>query len=237
LFERKDEPLGGLLRKFSQEDVAASSIRSALALAGPLGGIVGEFLTEFIPGQRADRLHDFVEKLNERLQGLEEEFKTRLASSVPYAALTEHASLSAVRTPSDEHRRDLAAILQHGLSRDDAEMLEQQALLVLRDQINDAQVLILMSYGNFQRTMGDTELDNFQKLHSSVFAVQQPSMASSPEERRRWTMYEHYRMHLEGLNLLEATDTRTGSRRFKITPLGKLLLDAVGRFRDPFRKG
>jgi hypothetical protein len=57
----------------------ALSIRSTLALAGPPGAIVGEFLTHFVPGQRLDRC-SFVELLNERVGDLEA-FKQMVTSS------------------------------------------------------------------------------------------------------------------------------------------------------------
>jgi hypothetical protein len=225
-------PLGSPLQTWSQDDVLATSIRLALSVTGPLGAIAGEFLTQFVPAQRIDRLRDFVEKLEERLTGLEEKFKERLSVSPGYAALAEEVSLAAVRTASGEKRQDLAAILQHGLSRDEGELLEEAALLSLRERLNDAQVLILMSYGNFKRTLGDKELDTFRKTHSSVFDVQPPTMQASEEERRRWAMHEHYESQLEALGLLRDTEgvVKSGpGRKYQITTLGRLLLQSIGR--------
>lgn len=225
-----------LLRRFTQEDMLASGIRTALGLAGPIGTVVGEFLTQFVPAQRIDRLQHFVECLHERLDDLEVRFKERLAASPSFAALAEEACVSAVRTASDHHRRDLAALLRHGLSRDDAEMLEEQALLRLRTRVSDAQVVLLMSYGNFRRTMGNAELKQFWDQHPGLFDVHPPSMSSSAEERRRWTMKEHYEAELESLGLLRDTEgvAKSGRpRKYEITPLGRLLLEAIGRYRDP----
>jgi hypothetical protein len=50
-----------LLRRFTQEDMLASGIRVALGAIGPVGTMVGEFLTQFVPAQRVDRLQHFVE--------------------------------------------------------------------------------------------------------------------------------------------------------------------------------
>jgi hypothetical protein len=126
---------------------------------------------------------------------------TYLLLVVGYAALAEHASLAAVATASSDHRRDLAAILRHGLSRSDAEMLEEQALLSLRGQLNDAQVLILMDFGNFMRTFGDEERKAFHELHSPRFELLPPDSGSSDDEIRRWTMFQHYESGLESLGL------------------------------------
>ena len=183
-----------------------------------------------------DRLQQFVECLAERMTGLEDRFKERIASDPGFAALTEEASVSAVNTASDDHRRDLSALLHHGLSREEAEMLEEQALLRLRNRIIDAQVILLMSYGNFRRTMGDTELKEFWDAHPGLFGIHPPAMDSAPEERRRWTMREHYQAELESLGLLHDTEgvVKSGrSRKYEITGLGRLLLEAIGRYRDP----
>lgn len=219
------------LRRFAQEDVLASSIRVALAIAGPVGTILGEFLTQFVPAQRLDRLQHFVESLAERIGDMEREFWERLCSSSAYAALAEEASLSAVRTSSDEHRRDLASLLAHGLSKEESELLEEQALLRLRDRITDAQVLILMSYGNFSRTLGDGALKAFHASYPGLFGLSPPTMTSSAEERRRWTMRQHYETELEALGLLRDTEGTAKSvpRRHEITQLGRLLLEAIDR--------
>ena len=170
------------------------------------------------------------------MKGLEEQFIERLTSSAGFAALTEQASLSAVRTASAEHRKDLAELLKHGLSRSDAEMVEEQALMSLRDRLNDAQVVILMAYGSFKRTFGDTALNEFQAAHPGVFDLSPPDSGSSPDDSRRWTMLEHYERELNALGLLRDTEgvVKSGPRRkYQITNLGRLLLEAIGRFRDP----
>jgi hypothetical protein len=170
------------------------------------------------------------------LNGIEDRFQQRVASSPSFAALTEEASVAAVSTASDEYRRDLAALLHHGLFRDDAEILEEQALLHLRDRINDAQVILLMSYGNFRQTMGDTDQQDFWDAHPGLFDVHPPLMNSSPDEIRRWTMKEHYGAELESLGLLKDSEgiAKSGRvRNYEITALGRLLLDAIGRYRDP----
>jgi hypothetical protein len=235
----ENESSSDLLRQFTQQDILARSIRVGLSLAGPVGGLIGEFLTEFVPGQRVDRLHDFVEKLADRLAGIEEQFKERLATSSGFAALAEQATLSAVRTASDEHRTDLSELIKHGLSQSDAAMIAEEALLRLRDRLNDVQVLLLMSYGNFRRVMGDAELKAFQDAHPGVFSPSPPTKDSPDDERRRWTMREHYESEIEALGLLRDTEgiAKSGARRkYQITPLGRLLLEAIGRYRDPLRR-
>lgn len=234
-----ERPPDNPLRKYAQEDLLVSGLRVALSAAGPFGAIVGEFLTQFVPAQRLDRLQQFVECVSERLGALESSFRERIHSSPAFAALVEEAAVSAVRTPSDEHRRDLAWLLANGLSFDEARLIDTQALLRLRDRITDAQVILLMSYGNFKRTMNDPELSEFQSKHPGLFDRTPPTMSSSVEEIRRWSMSEHHRAELETLGLLRDTEgiVKSGrSRKYEITTLGRALLAEIGRYRDPHAK-
>ena len=87
------------------------------------------------------------------------------------------------RVPFDELPLQNVRRSRASLLRDDAEALEEQALLRLRDRLNDAQVILLMSYGNFRRTMGDMELRAFWDAHPGLFGVHPPTFGSSEEER------------------------------------------------------
>jgi hypothetical protein len=100
-----------------------------------------------VPRQRADRLHEFVEFLNERHAESEGAFEERLKSSPAFAALTEEVSVAAVRTPSSERRRDLAELLRTGLTKSDVQLLDHLPLLKLLDDLNEPQIFILMAHG------------------------------------------------------------------------------------------
>jgi len=65
------KPPSRWLKSTEQQDILAKGIRAALSLCGPVGIIIGEFLTDFVPQQRTDRLQDFVEALAERVAGCE----------------------------------------------------------------------------------------------------------------------------------------------------------------------
>lgn len=234
-----EEPRASWLRRFTQEDMAAASMRMALSAAGPLGALVAEFATQFIPRQRIDRLQEFVEELNERMAGYEEQFRERLAGSVPFAALAEEATLAAVRSPEQARRRDLAALLRNGLGRSDALLADDLSLLRLLGDLNESEILILMSYGNFRRTLGDQELHEFKLKHAGVFDLEPLMQGTGPEGRRRWAMYGYYVDKLVNRSLLADTDgtVKPGQlRKVKITPLGRMVLELIDRSasKDPF---
>jgi len=231
-----DNDIRDLLRKYDQQDMLASILRTALAVAVPFGGVLNEFVTHFIPAQRVSRLVEFAEKLYERLAGLEEEFREYVKSSPGFAVLTEEAILAAVRTGSSERRRDLAELLKSGLKRPDAELLEHEKLLRLLEQLNDAQVLILMYYGNFKGYMGEPARAEFVKQHAAIFDSRPPDSGASDDDRRRWTLYRLFEDELVNLGLLRDTEgTVKASQRRKVvlTDLGRLLLDTIGRGNAP----
>lgn len=229
-----EESFQDRLQRFTQEDMLGTGLRVSLALLGPIGAITGEFVTQFVPRQRMDRLHDFVEKLDERLRAVEEEaetFKARLQTPA-YAALAETTMVAAVQTPSDERRRDFAALLKNGLTRPEAEIEEQHVLLRLLQQLSDPEVLVLAYYRvSLHASMGDTAPGRFREQHAAVLDVSPSTFGSSPEERRRWMMYEYYRDRLQNLGLLKDTEgiARSAVRRFEITSVGIALIGAIDR--------
>lgn len=221
-----------LSRKPIHDDVLAAKLRSALTLVGPAGTILAEFLTEFVPDQRLQRLQDFAERLGERITGMEKTLTARLKDSAAYAGLAEDVSVAAVRSISPERRTDLAELLCRGLSRSDAELTEHQALLHLLQHVNDAQVVILMEKGSFSDRMHDPARDAFIEGHATVFA-HPPSAAADEDALRRWTVYRHYEDELVAMNLLKDSEgvvtSGVGYRHTGITALGRLLLAAIGR--------
>jgi hypothetical protein len=193
---------------------------------------MGEFLTEFVPGQRTDRLYEYVEHLSERMAGLEEELRSRMQQSPAYAHLLEETSLAAVRTASTQRRRDLAALLRTGLSKSDAELVEHHALLSLLERLNDPQVLILMRYGAFGQSLADPARQAFEAMHAAVLDVHPPTFGDGDDAHRRWTMYTHYEDQLIALGLLKDTEGLAKSNprgHIEITQLGSLLLESIER--------
>lgn len=224
-------------RKFAQEDATALILRSSLALAGPFGPIVGEILTQFIPRQRADRLQSFLEQLNERLAELEEQFRQRVNESAGYASLVEQALIAAVQAPSDERRRDLANLLLTGLGRDEAELIEHEALLRLLSQVNEAQLLILMAKANFDPVMFNEKRKAFVAQHPGVFGLVPPAIGDSVEIVERWAMHEYYDAQLVNLGLLRDAEgiAKSFARSYDITTLGRMLLGAIGRLDESWQ--
>ena len=221
------------LRRFTQEDMVALGMRTALATLGPFGAFFGDFLTQFVPNQRLDRLQDFVEKMHERLSSFEAPFSSRVASSEAYASLVEEVTVQAVRTPSDDRRLALVELLRTGLSRSDAELIDHQALLRILENINDPQILILMKHGSFSQAMHDTARAAFIAQHASTLDVRPPALGDDDDDQqRRWAIHVYYVDDLIARGLLRDVEgmVKSGSQKnVRITHLGKLLLQAIGQ--------
>ena len=214
-----------LLRTYTQEDMMGSGIRLALSACGPVGAVVSEFLTQFVPGQRIDRLQQFVEELHERLSGMEDRFKAKLQESAGYAVLSEQVSVAAVQTADAQKRRDFAEMLKTGLTKSETELVEYDTLLRLRQQVNEPQILMLMDKANFSGLLNDPEREAFRAKHGP-----------QEEIHRRWAISSHYAYELISLGLLRDTEGIAKSsihRNTEITPLGGMLLDAIGRRTRP----
>jgi len=126
--------------------------------------------------------------------------------------------------------------IDQSLDHDEARIEEDLALARLLDTLNEPQMLILMSYGNFRRALGDTELHDFYQKHPGVLDVDPATLDSGPEEIRREAIHDHYTDELVARGLLQDTEgiAKSGPvRRLRITDLGRLLLQLVGRGGQP----
>lgn len=77
--------------------------------------------------------------------GVPRRFNARI-DTPEFGAFFEHALRSAVVTPSDVRRRDIAALVKNGLAQKDAQALDAQTLLRLLDELNDAEVLVCCTF-------------------------------------------------------------------------------------------
>ena len=212
-------------RAITQADILSTAVRVTLssALPGPLGALVSEFVTQFIPQQRQDRLQQFVEELNEKFEGLQAEMRARLEASQGFAVLTEEVCLSAVRTQSNDRRRALAALLRDGFSRGDAELEDSVTLVRILNELNDTQLLLLVFYDRFGLLNSrEHRIREFLERNPGLFPSM-PTLRDAPEVVEAWAMHEHYVNELVNLHLLrdrEDVVKSSNARVVEITPLG-----------------
>jgi hypothetical protein len=234
----KPKPDADLLRTHTQEDLTALVVKTSAPLLGyllnPELGLVwsamGEVFSQLVPGQRVDRLHDYVDHLEDRLTGLEAEFQKHIHESAGYVAFVERATLVAAQPGSTRKRRDIAGLVKTGLTRTEVELEAHDAFLRMLERINDSQVLLLMYY-NLPQTYGNPDLASFTDRHPDVFPLA-PTNMDSDDVVHRWTIKEAYVKELVTIGLLEEAEgiaRRAGSREVQLTDLGRYFLAAIDR--------
>lgn len=218
-------------------DHIAAAIRSLAGAAPWIGGLLAELVNYAIPNQRVERIAKFAAELEKQLAGMERDVLKARFSSPGYIDLLEDGMHQAVRALSEERIQYIASIVKNGLTDEEEELDRYKHLMVLLASLNDTEVIILKSYD----FMGPQATDFFE-THGDTLAAQPAVLGSSQSEVDRSVIHQDYRQHLVRLNLLAPSfrptpkgevpefDSKTGlpkSNRYKITPLGSLLLRAA----------
>lgn len=200
-----------------------------------IGPVVSEVIGEVIPNQRVDRIADMLGRLDQRVRNLEGVDVDSRIRTEEYVDLLEDGISQASRAFSEERREEIAAVLEHSLTDDELEHIQKKTLLSLLGELNDAEVLILKSYG----FRSQAERREFYEKHGEVIQAPPVSLGSSQEEIDRGAIHGAFRSKLISLGLLRENfreprgsdsvemDFKTGRVKasgYKLTNLGRLLL-------------
>ncbi len=211
----------------------------AVAGAAPLlGPAFAELITEFVPGQRQHRLHDWLSRLAARVATLEESTLRARLRDPENIALIEDGAYQAVRAISEERRQRIADLVAGGIM--DARYLESRRVLRLLGELDHAELIMLAGY------LHKNHSGEFQQRYSNVLHAPVVYLSSGQEERDAAAVHEAGRQHLLQLGLLElkvlgqppdAVDRRRGGAftspmrppvTTQLTSLGRLLLRRTG---------
>ena len=204
-------------------------LRSAIAQVPVLGAVINEVLTETLPDLKAERLGHLLEHLEARVLGLEDGTTLRKLTQPIFADLLEDGIRSASRSTSRLRQEHIAALIANGLAGNEERALSRRYLLGLLDQLNDAELLMLIG---FSRDGG--AFDAFFRTHESTLAAPFVPFLAEGEQIDRAAVFEDYQHHLERLRLIEpaqndAATAQWGDRpvRRQVTQLGMALLRAI----------
>jgi hypothetical protein len=204
----------------ANRDRIASGLRGLVGVVPFFGNALAEVVDFIIPGQRLDRLVDFVKVLNSRIATLAREMsdiKERLETPEG-ADLLEDSFIMAARSLSSGRRRAIANLLAKSLSDEELRYAEAKKLLQILDQLQDPELIFLRFY--YLQEEGDAE--EFFRQHYTVLAPVGAAVGSSEEEVNREALQQSYPMALRNLGLLEPrSDTN-------ISWLGKMLIRYIG---------
>lgn len=221
----------------NKSDILTLALKSAGSIVPYVGGPIAEIIGYVIPNQRIDRLVLFVEILREKINGIEEKINQRSKADPLFLDFFEDELLQVSRATTEERIEYLSNLLINGINSDEAELIAAKQLLRLLGQLNDAEVIWLISYG-----MNFNEVQDLMEKNPGIFRPVSESTDMDENSIKSSIIRKNYSQRLEELHLIETKiefDRKTGQPKpnfFKdgfetgsthITPLGRQLIEII----------
>ncbi|MFG6159645.1 hypothetical protein ACGTNG_12635 [Halomonas sp. 1390] len=230
-FKKSDD---GLDDNFKDKLLA---IGKGVAGVCPYGGVVAEVVSSVIPGQRVDRITEYLRQLSLRVDAMDEQVKKEIARSPNKIDLVEEGGHQAARAISRNRIEMIVSAVERGLTEDEAEVLRRKRLLKLLGELDDDELALLNAYG--QSYGGGAGEDN---PFENVNMPHPPNLSSGPEEIDKYQLFQAGRDSLLRLKLLRKNygnvkkgqlpefDPREGDfkSRVEVSQLGRMLLKEIG---------
>ena len=216
-------------------DRAVALAKNLASFIPGIGPVVAQIILDDIPGQRMDRIAEYVDLLDQRVTAAELQLRRSDAEAID---LFEEGATQATRATTQSRREKIASIVAVGLKGDDSSRLEAKRLLSLMQDVDDDQMIILASM--LRRNIQD---EDFQRRHEAILEPVFLSLDADQEQQDRSINYDLARSRLVQLGLLaprfrkpaagkpQEFDDKTGMMKaagFGLTPLGLLLLRRSG---------
>lgn len=201
-----------------------------------LGGLMAEVVSAVIPEQQSDRLRQFVEALEVKIQDLDPEQVEARFQEPEFIDLLQESLTQAVRAVAQERIEHITEIVHQSLSDKDCSYIHFKKLLYILKELNDLEVLMLCSYGRRHD-------NDFREQHGDTTQVVKPAFGCTQEDSDNYLVQAAHRAHLVRLELLSPRfkkpkkgqlpefDEKTGMmtvKGYNITSLGRLLLRTIG---------
>jgi hypothetical protein len=175
-------------------DMLVSILKASTSLLPSLGPLLYEIIASVIPEQRLDRIADFIENLEKRLNLISQEVLTEFKNNDEFVALIEESIYQASRATTQARRQYIVSIVINGITN-----MESRYMLKLLHDLNDVEVIILLGCSPQKRYDRD-----FVQKHPNVsmyfknYGLNHPRGSVSFEE----SINESYKKHLINLNLI-----------------------------------
>lgn len=215
-------------------DRATTLAKGVFGAVPYIGPIMAEVIGATIPNQRLDRIVNYVQVLDEKLNGINQELIQSKVKDEYFIDLLEDSILQASRAITDERKDYIATIIKNSITQNELNHLEEKRILNILSQIDDGEIIILQSYA----LIGQEQRD-YINTHSDILETPLVHMNSSVEEIDRKAIYQTFRQNLVALNLLTPKyiklkknelpefDNKTGMIKatgYSVTSLGRLIL-------------
>lgn len=217
------------------KDRLVAATRGALSAVPFAGGLLGELVTEVIPGLRQDRIVVYLRTLEERIAAMEEANAKAALANPEKIDLIERGGFQAARATSPERIGQIVEVVARGLAADDAEVIRRKRLMELLGEIDDDEAAILTAYG---RSYAGGDRNAFE----SISRPDPPHLGAGSALIEQNQLYELGKDHLLRMGLLEQNygnvkkgqlpefDAKVGGfkGRIQISYLGRMLMREMG---------
>ena len=131
------------ITKTTGADIATFSAKLGLSFVPFVGSAVAEIVTAIIPGQRLDRIQDFLEQVAEKVKHLEQQAIEERMKTPDAVDLIEDCFNGAARATSQDRIGYLANLYVTGITNEQADHETNKKMASLLSQLSDAEVIWL----------------------------------------------------------------------------------------------
>jgi hypothetical protein len=178
-------------------DRVAAIARAIAGIVPGTGSAIAEVITELIPGQRQERLNDWLRRLAERLAAVEQAMLRERLREPENIALFEDGAYQAARVISEERRQQIAELVAGGIADDRPDYLESRRVLRLLGELDDAEVILLAAH------LGKNQRSDYRERHANVIRGPAVDLGSRRDKLDQAAVREAGQQHLLQLGLLE----------------------------------
>ncbi len=231
-----------MTQTLSKPDIVTIFSKGLLGAVPFVGPLAAEIVGATIPNQRLDRIESYLIKLDSKFKKSDYENVKKRIKKPEYVDLFEDSLIQASRALSEERKEYIGALLKNSLTSDELSYIEYKRLLSLLGEINDIEILMLISQRFNTMGCSSPESDEFWEKHRDILQEPPAHMGSSQEEINKHTIYLAHKLHLVNLGLLKPRfkkprkgeipefDEKTGmikSSGFDSTSLGRMLVKVI----------
>lgn len=213
-------PNGDTLR-----DRAARTLGTVVGAIPIIGPFVQLAVSELIPNQRLDRIESFLRLLAEKFS----EAELKAATTDPKRLdVLEEGITQATRSLSEERQRYIAELVVRGLKAELAEATRARHFMRILNQLDDAQIIILMSY-LYESRDDKNKLTALRTRNPDVLQRRVSGPKTPSPEKQNYETRISMITHLAAFGLLKVRQQNvSGDIRYRISSQGEEFIRFLG---------
>jgi hypothetical protein len=198
LDENTGDKVAGLSIATAKAIVSAGTAISLPGIGLLLGPLLAEVIGAVIPQRRYERIVDTLKIFNKKIEQLDEAVREAKIRDEAFQDILEEGVWQAARASTDERKGYIAAVLANSLTDEELSRVQQKRLLDILGELNDAEIIILLSY-SFR---SQDERIAFHQQHQQVLIVGSVALGGSEQDADQAAVHRTYKAHLIRLGLL-----------------------------------